>query len=70
MSTQSSTDIRKATAHEEIARRAHELWEQDDRRPGNDQKHWFEAEHQLRSVSPGEVKGIPAAGEKKKGRAA
>lgn len=53
-------EIREATNHEEIARRARELWEQDGCQPGNDVKHWLEAEHQLRSVSPGEVKGIPS----------
>ncbi len=52
MSTHSSNpdDIRKATAHDEIARRAYELWEREGRSHGHHERHWREAERQLRSA--------------------
>ncbi len=39
--------IREAVTHEEIARRAHELWEQEGCPHGKDAEHWLEAERQL-----------------------
>jgi len=35
--------------HEQIARRAHEIWVQQGCRPGRDKEHWFEAERQLKA---------------------
>lgn len=34
--------------HEQIAQRAHELWVKSGSIPGQDQKHWLEAEAQLK----------------------
>lgn len=39
--------IREAVSHEEIARRAHEIWEQEGCPHGCDERHWIEAERQL-----------------------
>lgn len=56
-----STDFRSEdprtnpSIHDQIARRAHELWEQEGRRHGSHERHWLEAEHQLL--------GIPAGGQ-------
>ncbi|ATC65228.1 hypothetical protein CMV30_15405 [Nibricoccus aquaticus] len=50
--TGSKQDVREEVEHEEIARRAHELWEQDGRQDGRDQEHWIEAEKQLRGSAP------------------
>jgi len=50
--TSSQQDVRESVAHEEIARRAHELWEQDGRQDGRDREHWTEAEKQLRGSAP------------------
>jgi len=50
-STTQSQQIRETVAHEEIARRAHELWEQDGRQDGRDQEYWLQAEKQLRGSS-------------------
>jgi len=47
-----STDIRTEVAHEEIARRAHELWEQEGRPEGRHGEHWLAAEAQLRGPGP------------------
>jgi hypothetical protein len=62
MSTHSShpDEIRKSTLHEEIARRAYELWEQEGRGHGSHERHWLEAERQVQSA-PGAVTG-PAGG--------
>jgi hypothetical protein len=35
-------------SHEEISRRAHELWEEAGRGDGNDAAHWHQAERELR----------------------
>jgi hypothetical protein len=35
--------------HEQIARRAHEIWVKQGCRHGQDQQHWLEAERQLRA---------------------
>ncbi len=48
------TKPRPATAsvkitHEQIARRAHEIWLKQGCRHGLDQQHWFEAERQLKA---------------------
>lgn len=43
--------VSETAAHEEIARRAHELWEQEGRPEGRDADHWLEAERQLRGTS-------------------
>jgi hypothetical protein len=39
---------RAAPAHTAIANRAYEIWLSRGREMGNDQKHWFQAELQLR----------------------
>ncbi len=36
-------------SHEQIARRAHEIWVKQGCRHGQDQQHWFEAERQLKA---------------------
>lgn len=38
------------SAHEKIAQRAYQLWEQDGRKPGLDAKYWLQAENELRSA--------------------
>ncbi len=38
---------------EEIARRAHSLWERNGRPEGRDEEFWFSAERELRDDSPG-----------------
>lgn len=38
------------SVHDQVARRAHELWEQEGRRHGNHERHWLEAEHQVLGV--------------------
>ncbi len=43
--------IREAVTHEEIARRAHELWEQEGCPHGKDAEHWLEAERQLHGTA-------------------
>ncbi len=47
MKSSDKKDIRENTLHDQIARRAHELWEQDGYQHGNHAKHWEEAERQL-----------------------
>ena len=37
-----------APTHEQIAKRAQEIWKQRGRPHGQDKEHWFEAEEQLR----------------------
>lgn len=59
--TENNEGIRAAATHEEIARRAYELWEQSGHDEGNDRNHWLEAERQLRGCAPGEVKNVPHA---------
>ena len=49
--TEESRDIRETVSHDEIARRAHELWEQDGCPEGRSEQHWLEAEKQLRGSS-------------------
>ena len=39
------------SVHDQVARRAHELWEQDGRPQGRHEQHWLEAERQLRGTS-------------------
>ena len=61
---QSSQEIRETVAHEEIARRAYELWEQDGCPEGRSEQHWSEAERQLRGSSfSGSVGGNDARAE-------
>jgi hypothetical protein len=43
--------IHEAVTHEEIARRAHEIWEQEGRPHGRDAEHWLVAERQLHGAS-------------------
>ena len=38
--------------HDEIARKAYELWEKAGREDGKNLEHWFEAERILRSHEP------------------
>lgn len=42
--------VRRETLHDEIARRARELWEQEGCPDGCAERHWFEAERQLRGM--------------------
>jgi hypothetical protein len=44
---QATTSVK--ITHEQIARRAHEMWVQQGCRHGEDQLHWFEAERQLKA---------------------
>ena len=53
-----TTEIKNSVSHDEIARRAYELWEQDGRPENEEYRHWLEAERQLRG-SPVNV-GNPA----------
>jgi hypothetical protein len=46
-STRSSSEFRETVSHEEIARRAHEIWEQEGCPEGREQEHWLQAERQL-----------------------
>jgi Protein of unknown function (DUF2934) len=39
--------------HEQIAKRAHEIWVKQGCRHGSDQEHWFEAERQLKAELAG-----------------
>ncbi len=39
--------------HDQIARRAHEIWVQQGCKHGQDQNHWFEAERQLKAELAG-----------------
>ena len=49
--TESTVDrVRRETSHEEVARRARELWEQYGRPAGRDEQIWLEAERQLRGL--------------------
>jgi hypothetical protein len=62
--------VREEVAHEEIARRAHELWEQDGRPEGRHEEHWMEAEKQLRGSPIGpdardEARAIKASAERR-----
>lgn len=43
--------IREAVSHEEIARRAHAIWEREGCPHGRDGEHWLEAERQLHEAS-------------------
>ncbi len=43
-----------SSVHGQIARRAYELWEQDGRPDGHHDRHWLEAERQLRGTPAGE----------------
>ncbi len=48
-------------SHEEISRRAHQLWEESGRGDGNDTGHWLQAERELRArhQPSGESHGTP-----------
>ena len=48
---QATTSVK--IAHEQIARRAHEIWVQQGCKHGQDQNHWFEAERQLKAELAG-----------------
>ncbi|MFO1452544.1 MAG: DUF2934 domain-containing protein [Opitutaceae bacterium] len=65
MQNQTDTAIRDATTTDLVARRAYELWEQEGCTHGNDLRHWFEAERQLRSTPPPAAEGNPAYPSKK-----
>ena len=54
--SQSSTDVR-GPSHEEIARRAYQLWEERGGAHGSDQEDWHRAEHELRhqAEEPGDT---------------
>jgi hypothetical protein len=54
---QAAQEIRETVAHEEIARRAYELWEQDGCPEGCSERHWLQAERQLRGSSFGGAPG-------------
>ena len=54
---EAAQEIRETVAHEEIARRAYELWEQDGCPEGCSERHWLEAERQLRGSSFGKAPG-------------
>jgi hypothetical protein len=47
-------------AHEEIARRAHQLWEERGKPHGSDEEDWLRAEHELRhpSDAPGDTPAV------------
>ena len=51
MAGRSAQEIREEVTHDEIARRAHELWEQNGRPEGRSEEHWLAAERQLRGSS-------------------
>lgn len=59
--------VRRETAHAEIARRARELWEQEGRPAGRDEEIWLEAERQLRGINSTESP-TPATAESSRGR--
>lgn len=46
-------------AHETIAQRAYELWEQDGRQTGQDAKYWLQAENELRHTSEPTIPSAP-----------
>lgn len=48
----SAQEVREQTSHEEISRRAQELWRQYGCPQGRDDEIWFEAERQLRGTQP------------------
>jgi hypothetical protein len=74
---QAAQEILETVAHEEIARRAYELWEQDGCPGGCSERHWLEAERQLRGSSFGgapsekdareEARAIKASAERRAG---
>lgn len=43
-----------APVHDQIARRAHELWRQEGCPDGRHEAHWREAEHQINGTGPEE----------------
>jgi hypothetical protein len=53
----SSTDV-SGPSHEEIARRAHQLWEERGKPHGTHEEDWHRAEHELRrqSDAPGDTR--------------
>jgi hypothetical protein len=44
--------VNNPSLHETIARRAHELWEQEGCGHGSHERHWREAEHQIIGTPP------------------
>ncbi len=46
--------------HDEIARRAYELWQKGGRQPGRDQEYWFQAEAELMTAQPKSAKPMAA----------
>ena len=60
--TQRPIDLMNAPTHEEIAQRAHQIW-QDSGCAGNADAHWFEAERQLSEItfSPRAHPGTPVS---------
>lgn len=48
----SSAPTPAPASHDEIARRAHALWEERGRPEGEHDRHWQEAEQQLRDLPP------------------
>ncbi len=48
------TSLGPPPTHEQIAVRAHQLWEDRGRPAGTDREDWFEAERQLRSLAEAE----------------
>ena len=54
------SEVREASLQEQIARRAHELWEQEGRPPGRDREHWLAAEEQILGLAnPGVESATP-----------
>lgn len=60
MNQTSTTTPSSSISAEAISNRAYELWESEGRPAGSDQRHWFEAEQQLRAASDRSVAQAPS----------
>lgn len=60
MNQTSTTAPASSISSEAISSRAYELWEREGRPAGSDQRHWFEAEQQLRAASDRSVPQSPS----------
>ncbi|MFT3781465.1 MAG: DUF2934 domain-containing protein [Nibricoccus sp.] len=47
-------------SHEEVSRRAFEIWLQEGQPHGRDMEHWYQAERQLLGLTPSPTTEIPA----------
>src|SRR5271165_4201387 len=59
-------NMNHSISHKNIARRAHQIWEETGRRDGNETAHWLQAERELRAQRGKTGEGDSARSDKQK----